>query len=227
MILRSWVLVCLGLGLVLAAPADEAESAEPPLFDVAFGGETLQEAIAVLATLSDTDIEIQGSVEGQTVFATLEDATLEEGLRRLFSDSSYVMIRRADGGVTVLALGPAGLEEQDAPGLPDRAAAVLSVGAPGPELSAADLAYYQSQVDLTDPATIEILPPDKPGESGLTLAEINALTSQSRDPRSQEREVLPPDTPGGEGFTIQDLEALLDRVPIQRPLADELPPETY
>ena len=150
MILRSWVLVCLWFGLVLSALADEADSAEPFLLDVAFHGETLQEAISVLATLSDTDIEIQGSVEAQTVFATLEDATLEEGLQEIFSDSSYVMIRRADGGVTVLTLGTAGLAERAAPGLPDSAAAVLSVGAPGPELSAADLAYYQSQVDLRD-----------------------------------------------------------------------------
>ena len=42
MILRSCVLVCLWLGLVLAAPADETDSAEPPLLDVAFGGETLR-----------------------------------------------------------------------------------------------------------------------------------------------------------------------------------------
>jgi hypothetical protein len=40
-------------------------------------------------------------------------------------------------------------------------------------------------------------------------------------------EVLPSGTSGGIIFTKQDLKALLDRAPIQRPLAEELPPETY
>ena len=46
MILRSSVLVCLWLGLVLSALADEADSAEPPLLDAVFRGETLQEAVS-------------------------------------------------------------------------------------------------------------------------------------------------------------------------------------
>ncbi len=57
--------------------------------------------------------------------------------------------------------------------------------------------------------------------------EFEAQPPQSGDHRELEMEVLPSGTSGGIIFTKQDLKALLDRAPIQRPLAEELPPETY
>ena len=56
---RSWILVCLGMGLTLSVAADEDDSAERPLLDVIFDGETLQEAVAILATLSGTETAVR------------------------------------------------------------------------------------------------------------------------------------------------------------------------
>jgi hypothetical protein len=62
----------------------------------------------------------------------------------------------------------------------------------------------------SDPDLMEVIPPRRPGEPGVTLGEIKALraaqSEQQVDP--QLREVIPPRRPGEPGVTMREIKAL-------------------
>jgi hypothetical protein len=235
-----WTALCLGLVLTLPVLADEAATTEPVRIEATFADEPLEEAVAILGMLSGTAIEIEGDVTDQRVSATLRDATLDESLRRILSELSYVVIRRTDGGVTILSMGPANRrvslveDHQRAPGRsepvplgmePDQLE-VLPPTEPGmPGFTSADIDYYQSLSQEIDPDTVEVVPPDEAGGQGMTKAEFDALMAERPEPSPSEIEVLPPTEPGGKGLTVAELETLLEREQPKRSLTDEVPPE--
>jgi hypothetical protein len=236
-----WTACCLGLVFTLSALADDAATTTAPVrIEAIFADEPLEEAVAILGMLSGTAIEIEGDVSDQRVSATLRDATLAEGLHQVLRELSYVVIRRTDGGITILSMGPANQREslveerQRAPGRSEPVPLGMSPGQPDvlpptvpgtPGLSATDVAYYQSLSQKIDPDTVEVVPPDKAGGQGMTKAEFDALMAERPELSPSEIEVLPPTEPGGKGLTVAELEKLLEREQPKRSLADQVPPE--
>jgi hypothetical protein len=234
-------MVCwLGLVLTLPALAEEATTSAPVRIEATFEDEPLTEAIAILGMLSGTAIEIEGDVSDQRISTVLRGATLEDGLNRILGELSYVVIRRTDGGITILALGPADQralsdenQERSAQRLnpipmgmsPDTPEVVPPTKPGTPGFTATDIDYYESLSKKVDPDTIEVVPPDAAGGQGMTKAEFDVLTADRPERAPSEIEVLPPTEPGGKGLTVADLEKLLEREQPKRSVADEVPPE--
>jgi len=77
-----------------------------------------------------------------------------------------------------------------------------------------------------DPLNVEVIPPEVPGERGITQSELNSiLASQGRlDPLDVE--VIPPEVPGERGITQSELNSMLASQDKADPLDVEvIPPE--
>jgi hypothetical protein len=63
------------------------------------------------------------------------------------------------------------------------------------------------------PYEIEVLPPNKPGEKGVTMAEMAATQEQRKDLNINwnEMEVLPPSKPGEPGITLSEVQKHSDQ----------------
>jgi hypothetical protein len=66
-------------------------------------------------------------------------------------------------------------------------------------------------LDNLDDAAIEVLPPQQPGDLGVTQAEIDAVASTEPDPKTVE--VLPPLRPGERGVTQAEIDAAASSEP--------------
>jgi hypothetical protein len=231
------------LGLILSLPAvanDVTDSLASDRIQAIFENEPLAEAVSILGMLSGTTIEIEGDTSDQRVSAVIRGSTLEESLNSVLSGLSYVVIRRTDGGITVLALGPAGQQaklfddHQRTPGTSDPVPLGMSPGQPEvvpptvqgtPGFTASDIEFYRSLSQQTDPQALDVVPPAEAGSQGMTQAEFDVFITERPELSPTEIEVLPPTKPGGNGLTLAELELLLDRVRVERPLADEVPPD--
>jgi len=76
----------------------------------------------------------------------------------------------------------------------------------------------------TDPGKIEVVPPARSGERGLTRAELNAKAGSTApiDPASVE--VVPPSKPGERGLTRAELKAMADSAAPEAPASVEVVP---
>ena len=235
---RVWAACSLALLLSFPALAQEAtESAAPGRIAATFDDEPLEEAIAILAMLSGTPIEIEGDVTDQRVSTTLHDATLQESLDDVLDNLSYVVIRRTDGGVTILALGEGEQETlSDASNsggagpvpmgmTPDASEVLPGTDLNSPGFTAADIAYYKAQAQQIDPESMEVVPTAQAGGKGMTKAEFDAAMAKQQQQDRSQIEVLPPTNPGAAGLTVAELEAMLSEEQPQRALEDEVPPQ--
>jgi hypothetical protein len=59
-----------------------------------------------------------------------------------------------------------------------------------------------------DPLDIEVIPPDYPGEKGITVRELKEFESNQEKIDPLDLEVLPPDNPGEKGITARELKAM-------------------
>ena len=75
-----------------------------------------------------------------------------------------------------------------------------------------------------DPLDIEVIPPQKPGERGITQRELNAMMAQKAKVDPLDIEVIPPQKPGERGITQRELNAMMAQKTKVDPLDIEVIP---
>jgi hypothetical protein len=63
-----------------------------------------------------------------------------------------------------------------------------------------------------DPLDIEIFPPNKPGEKGITQRELQKTQGVKKEINPLDIEVLPPNKPGKKGMTQQELQIVQEKI---------------
>jgi hypothetical protein len=121
------------------------------------------------------------------VTAQLEDVTVEEGLKRLLKGLNHsLVIEDAEKKISIKILNRShNIQASEQAALPN---------------------FPQTQLD---PGDIEVAPPEKPGEKGLTLRELDAIIAKQKEIDPGDIEVIPPEKPGEKGITQRELDAII------------------
>jgi len=75
-----------------------------------------------------------------------------------------------------------------------------------------------------DPLDIEVVPPDRPGDKGITQRELNQILAQRKKIDPLDLEVVPPDKPGEKAITQRELNELKSKQEKPNPLSIEVVP---
>ncbi len=80
--------------------------------------------------------------------------------------------------------------------------------------------------NLVDPLDAEVVPPDIPGDRGITQRELNQIVAQKNKIDPLDIEVVPPDNPGEKGITQRELNEIKSKQEKPDPMSIEVvPPE--
>ncbi|PKN62537.1 MAG: hypothetical protein CVU57_23620 [Deltaproteobacteria bacterium HGW-Deltaproteobacteria-15] len=72
---------------------------------------------------------------------------------------------------------------------------------------------------------VEVVPPEEPGQRGMTESELNRLVEKSKQMDLRNEEVIPPDEPGGKGMTERELELLVKQNEVDLRNEEVIPPD--
>jgi len=113
--------------------------------------------------------------------------TVEEGLKRLLKGLNHsLVIEDAEKKISIKILNRShNIQASEQAALPN---------------------FPQTQLD---PGDIEVAPPEKPGEKGLTLRELDAIIAKQKEIDPGDIEVIPPEKPGEKGITQRELDAII------------------
>jgi len=191
--------IILSLSLMAQMPASGAEVS----LSVEFDDEPLADVLETLSSISETEIELAGDVADQRVSTVLANATLKKGLTQVLDNINHTLIWRSDGGITVLVLGTGEPVLISTPVA--EPANVISQEMPSATIALDGSKRISSKSYANNPDA-ELLPPESPGQRGLTLVEYEAQKAQRQQIPSSKYEILPPDEPGGAGLTLAEFE---------------------
>lgn len=198
----NWVPLVLGIVISMSVFAQEAIPNAKDSLSVEFVNEPLGNVLQILSSISGTEIELVGPVADQRISTILTGITLTKGLALVLNDISHTLIWRSDGGITVMALGAS----EVVPVLESAAESTtsdVSLDMP-PDLGDGTGGMHRPSTFYADNPDVELLPPENPGQKGLTRAEFEDQRSQRKQLSPSEYEILPPDEPGGRGLTLAE-----------------------
>lgn len=168
--------------------------------------QTLDQALAALSALIGQEIEVTGRIDKRRVSAILDGATLDDSLARLLRPQSYIVLWSPEGRLSLHVLG--GPEDSPAAEDDDAVPSGATDGLP-PSLY---------------PEGPEVLPPDRPGEPGLTAADVAYYRSFTAPVDPLDLEVVPPSSPGEAGITQAEFDFENEIRPVLDPSEIEVVP---
>ena len=155
---------------------------------VEFHQAPISEALAKIAELAGRKLEIVGTVKNDDrVSLSIRNATLQDSFEKVLQTRSYVIVLFPDKRVTIEFLkskGDAAIQQ------------TITVGASSEEL----LSLF--------PDSAMAIPPDRPGGTGFTIADLDYYGSFAADVDRDEMPVFPPLSPEGNDITLGDLKRL-------------------
>ena len=161
--------------------ADEKKKSSPT-FSVTIKDATLSQAISEISNASGYKITVTGANHNKKLTADLNNVSVEEGLKRIIrlsgSPNHVIINDNKENKIEVKIFDTSGGN------------------------SAASRAESREikpqEINLDD---IEVIPPDKPGEKGVTERELKATESNKMKIDPLDIEIIPPDKPGEKGVT--------------------------
>ena len=180
-----------------------AVSSEPPDITLNIKDEPLISVIEKISKATGYQIIINEKWSDFLVSASIKNVPLHDGLRGILSNLNHAII------VNDI----------------EKKLSIIIYGSPVP-------AKKQKKVDsdvrqTVDFRDLEVIPPDKPGERGVTQRELDAILAREKQIDPLDVEVIPPMNPGEKGVTQRELNAMLARENKMDPLDVEvIPPRT-
>lgn len=161
----------------------------------------LREVVEQMAEATGCEIIVNSEGAGFPVTVDLDDVTLHEGLKNLIKsleNPNYAMIVHEGGEKIEIAIlhssssgqGESSTEEE---WQTDNAEHEFPT-----EYPAAIPALQQEEIN---PADLEVIPPETPGERGVTEQEIKESQRLQEETDPQDVEIIPPEHPGERGIT--------------------------
>jgi hypothetical protein len=206
------VFFLLGLGWAISTipgptPCWGSESGEDPLvFSLAVQDVPLGEVLKKITKVTGYEITIDAEYAKFPITASLKNVTLHEGLRRILGKlSKYMIINDAEKEIAIRIVGP------DTRG--NGAGNIMGKAMSGQKKDGSinsdtqrELNSMSSVQNKVDPRDIELVPPENPGEKGLTLRELEAMKAGKPRIDPMDIELVPPENPGEKGVTLRDIE---------------------
>jgi len=165
----------------------------PVVFSLNVKDEPLKEALKKISKSTGYRITVSENWASLPVTAQLKNLTVEEGLKRLLKGLNHslviqdiekkISIKIINVSSDIQPLAQLALDQEN--------------NEPAP---------LQAKID---PQDIEVAPPNKPGERGITQREIDAIRAKQEKIDPGDIEVMPPDKPGEKGITQRELDAII------------------
>jgi hypothetical protein len=164
-----------------------------------------QPLIGILQRISESvghEITVSDGWANVVLSIQFESVGLEEALRRIIAalgKPSHAILTDPRNGKTELLIFAAVPEWLDGSAGSRNERSTRAETSPRTETIA-------GSVDLR---ALEVIPPEAPGERGITQDELDTLVARDHVADLRDVEVIPPDEPGGRGVTQGELEEIL------------------
>jgi len=151
--------------------------------------EPLGEVLKKISKATGYEITIATEYTKIPITARLKGVGVEEGLNRLLKDFNHALVAiDAEKKISVHVYG-------------------FSPGTrPFKALPMEGKNNQSVQQQKIDPRDLVVIPPDRPGEKGVTLREIEEARRSSKHESSPDDVVIPPEHPGERGVTLREIE---------------------
>ena len=184
-------LLCLGgmLPTVLSPnPCLGSESGEEPtVFSLDVRDKPLIEVMNKISKLTGYDIAVTGKWAYLPITVSIKNASIHEALNKVLSKFNHTIVFDDAKKKVTLALydpGVAPKQQKDIVSTPQKAIA---------------------------PDHVEVIPPQKPGERGITQRQLEEMKKRQATIDPLDIEVIPPQKPGERGITQRQLEEMKKR----------------
>ena len=166
---------------------------KPVVFSLNVKDEPLSEALKKISKATGYRITVSENWASLPVTAQLKNLTVEEGLKRLLKGlNRSLVIQDTEKRILIQIL--------------NRSSDIQPLTQLALDQENNEPAPLQTKID---PQDIEVIPPEKPGERGITQREIDAIRAMQKKIDPGDIEVIPPDKPGERGITQRELDAII------------------
>lgn len=190
-----------------------------PVFSVTSVNEPLSKALDKISKATGYKIEITNGWGNKQLTANLQDLTLDEGLERIIKAvgnpnhaiqrndrTKKVEIKILDTAKGLSTVNSGKVSTGSYAKLQQKQTEAVLNNMDTPSQEQNESAAGDSSSDI-DPLDMEVIPPDNPGEKGVTVRDLQEQSSQPQEQVDPlDIEVIPPDKPGGKGITARELE---------------------
>jgi hypothetical protein len=181
------------------SPCLGSESGEElATFSLEADQQALGEVLQQISKTTGYEITIDPEYAKLPITASLKNVTVEEALRRILGKlSRYMVIDEAAKKISVRIVD-AGVKKTTAIGSQEK----------------------------SNPLDQEMIPPQEPGEQGITQRELEEINKKQANIDRGDLEVIPPQEPGGRGVTLKELEEInKSQANINRGDLEVIPPQ--
>ena len=190
-----FILLC-GVGILatnlFSMPSWGSEiQSEPAVFSLDVKDEPLREVLGKITKATGYTIRVNKKWADLPITASMQNVTIEDAFKKILYNYALI-IQNKEKIISIFICGPI------RPSNGHQASLRLKKGEKAPGY----LPYEKGdskdmEIDSLD---IEMIPPEKPGERGITQRELDAIRSQQEKIDPLDLEVIPPTEPGGKGI---------------------------
>jgi len=185
-----------------------------PVVSITSDNEPLRNVLDKISKATGYKIEITKGWEHKPITVNIQDLPLDKSLRKVIRalgrPSNIIVSYDNIKTIKIKIFDTAGSSsttkmENYAQLQAKQAEAVLNMGdiPPGQEEGSVE----NSGTEI-DPLDIEVIPPENPGEKGITARELKEMETNQEKVDPLDIEVIPPGNPGEKGITARELKAM-------------------
>jgi hypothetical protein len=154
------------------------------VFSLDVRDEPLLEVFKKISKLTAYEVEVSEKWAHLPITASIRNASIHEGLNRVLRKFNHTIVvddLQKKVVVSIYESGPATIGQGR---------------------------ILLSRQEKVNPLDVEVIPPQEPGERGVTQRELDEMNKKQANIDPGDLEVIPPDSPGGAGMTARELKAL-------------------
>jgi len=155
------------------------KGSEPPVFSLNVKDQPLGKILKKISKATGYKITVNKEWTDFPVTASLRNVTVHEGLRRILGTLNHSIISNDKEKTISVVITEKGIQK--------KTKWVVSV---------------QKEID---PKDMEVIPPENPGEKGITARDLKEMESNQEKVVPLDMEVIPPENPGEKGITAREL----------------------
>jgi hypothetical protein len=229
-----FILPLLSISVFIINPCFAAVNSEKePVVTIAIKNEPLRVVLDKISTITGYKIEVTEGWDSKPITVDIQGMTLDESLKKIirvlgspnnakidYKSKRVIRINFFDTPKDILITQTNNNFSQLQA---KQAEAVLNIENFPP---IEDTKITKDTASKIDPLDIEVLPPNKPGEKGITQREILKMRGEKKELNPLDMEILPPKNPGEKGVTQRELQAVHgDRGKVSTTNIEVLPPK--
>lgn len=203
--LSVFLVMLLGLSVIVLPCAAKENHAGTNLISMDIEKEPLRSVLKRISESADHEITVSENWADMELTIRLDSVNLEKALKQIIvalGKPSHVILtdnKKRKTEILICADSPSHVEKERE-------------------------AVKHSRKEATS-ERVEVVPPEEPGQRGMTEIELNRLVEKSKQMDMRNEEVIPPDEPGGKGMTERELELLVKQNEVDLRDEEVIPPD--